>query len=223
MKNTNRQNPWLLAGLMALLLWSSSAASALISRDLFNAGDGKITFDPATNLEWLDLPLTTNLGYVDIMAGAGGWTSLGFRYALTSDVSMLYAHAGLYEHSSMIADDFPAVWNLMQKLGLTLPSYSIGLTGELAREGYPYVAYPGRYVAYLTFGAYGATSVVAKGPAYGDGYTSPELGNFLVRDAAPISVPEPAPYFLIGAGLVIMFAMEKLYGFQKFSSGISEK
>ena len=43
-------------------------AGVLVSRDYLNFGDGLITFDPDTNLEWLDVPLTTNPSIEDIDA-----------------------------------------------------------------------------------------------------------------------------------------------------------
>ena len=76
---------------MAGLLFANPASAALIEQDLFAAGDGLITFDDQTGLEWLDLTETTNLSYNDVETDGGGWLSLGFRHATGAEVCDLMA------------------------------------------------------------------------------------------------------------------------------------
>lgn len=65
-----------------LILQPASGASAsLLELDLLTAGDGLVTRDTETGLDWLDLTATLNLSYNDIEADLGGWISLGFRHA----------------------------------------------------------------------------------------------------------------------------------------------
>jgi hypothetical protein len=52
----------------------------LSQRDLENTGDGLISYDEATQLEWLDLTLTVNISYDEIIGGYGNYiTSVGNR------------------------------------------------------------------------------------------------------------------------------------------------
>ncbi|HVP13991.1 MAG TPA: hypothetical protein VMS88_00525, partial [Terriglobales bacterium] len=71
-----RLAPWLAAVALA-----GSAHADLVAADLFSAGDGLVTRDTDSGLDWLDLPgLTTNLSYDAIQGGAGGWIAGGWRY-----------------------------------------------------------------------------------------------------------------------------------------------
>src|SRR5262245_16004882 len=85
--------PAVLLGLVALAAttYAASASASLIALDLFTAGDGLITRDTETGLDWLDLPATVNLSYNDVEADVGGWVSLGFRHATGSQVCGLFS------------------------------------------------------------------------------------------------------------------------------------
>ena len=65
----------LVAGLATVLFFLGGAgmlSATLISTDLIEgSGDGLLTFDTETLLEWLDLTETTNQSYNDVMAGFG--------------------------------------------------------------------------------------------------------------------------------------------------------
>jgi hypothetical protein len=61
------------------------ANAALISVDLIQgSGDGVITRDTVSGLDWLDLTTTVNQTYDQV--GTGSWYEAGFRYALQSEV-----------------------------------------------------------------------------------------------------------------------------------------
>jgi hypothetical protein len=91
----------LAAGALTLLLMTPSIASAALSSvDLDTPGDGLITRDTETGLDWLDLTETAPIEFVgpsvnEVLAGAGGWTNRGFRYATTTEVCMFFDHLGL--------------------------------------------------------------------------------------------------------------------------------
>ena len=54
--------------------------------------DGLITLDDTTGLLWLDLSLTENLSYVDVLNGAGNsWIAEGWRYATTAEICSLFS------------------------------------------------------------------------------------------------------------------------------------
>lgn len=74
----------LLCGLLSI---APKADAALISIDLFAAGDGLVTRDTATNLEWLDLTATDGESFNDVLAGLGGYTTMfGFAFATPPQV-----------------------------------------------------------------------------------------------------------------------------------------
>ena len=55
-----------------VILFSGTACAApLLEKDLFIHGDGLLTFDPLTRLQWLDLTETLGLSIYDVRAGAG--------------------------------------------------------------------------------------------------------------------------------------------------------
>ena len=70
---------------------------ALIQKDLVSgSGDGLLTLDTDTNLEWLGLTATANRSVNEVLGGFGGFaTTHGFRYATGADLGTLYAHAGI--------------------------------------------------------------------------------------------------------------------------------
>ena len=89
----------LLLTVVAVLILDAdtSAWGSLVSRDLApGSGDELITFDPLTDLEWLDFPATQNLSYAEINNGSGGYLAdFGFRYADADDLWLFYQHAGV--------------------------------------------------------------------------------------------------------------------------------
>ena len=54
-----------------VLLVSVQSNAALVERDLFSPGDGLVTFDSSSGLEWLDMSLTLELSYNDVIGGVG--------------------------------------------------------------------------------------------------------------------------------------------------------
>lgn len=82
------------AGLLLGLVPTGASAMTLSSADLFTSGDGLLTRDSATSLEWLDLTATTGLSRVDVLADVGGWISLGFRLATRAEVDSLWIDLG---------------------------------------------------------------------------------------------------------------------------------
>jgi hypothetical protein len=64
--------------------------------DLFAPGDALVTRDTDTGLDWLDVPLTTNLSFDQVQGGAGGWIAAGWRYATEAEVCHLWTgHGGV--------------------------------------------------------------------------------------------------------------------------------
>src|SRR5262245_42843281 len=107
------------------------ANATLISVDLIQgSGDGLITRDTESGLDWLDLTTTVNQTYDQVRTGT--WYQAGFRYALQSEVQTLFTHAGMPDQSSTA---YPAeALALVQLLGATITGQggsvrTLGFTG----------------------------------------------------------------------------------------------
>ena len=70
---------------------SFNAGAALISVDLYTEGDGLITRDTVTGLEWLDGIETAGMSYNNALTS--GLVDLGFRYADNNEVTLLFNQA----------------------------------------------------------------------------------------------------------------------------------
>src|ERR1700756_794330 len=98
----------------AAVLASGMAQASLVKQDLLTAGDGLVTVDPSTHLEWLKLTATQDLSVDAVQGGAGGWTDLGFEYASFSQVGQLLNDAGYlgdvsnYGTLDLVADNVSA-------------------------------------------------------------------------------------------------------------------
>lgn len=78
-----------------LLLVSVQANAALLAVDAWETGDGKLTRDTETGLDWLDLSITNGLSVNDILVdNYGGLLDYGFQWATTDDVLTLFMNAG---------------------------------------------------------------------------------------------------------------------------------
>jgi hypothetical protein len=77
-----------------LLLGAVPAASEVVELDLYAAGDGLLSWDTETNLQWLDLTATTNTSWAEIDGDHGGWLSAGFRRASGEEICTLFRNIG---------------------------------------------------------------------------------------------------------------------------------
>ena len=193
--------------LLAILLISSAALADLFEEDLFAPGDGLLTRDTVTLLEWLDLTSTTSVSPDEILAGAGpgpgGWVGLGFSHATTEQVKQLFLHSGpvvtivpypgaYYEHNYE-----PAV-HLTNLIGMTSPlsTASFGLA--------KYTTLPGQYDAAAIGidrdkGAFATPYLMH--PSSWSHWTT---GNFLVRSYDPTPIPEPSTLVLLSGAIGLL-------------------
>lgn len=73
---------------------ASGANAALLKADLVaGSGDGKLTRDTATNLEWLDVRLTLNQTFDQVRTGP--FYAQGFRHATKAELQTLFINAGI--------------------------------------------------------------------------------------------------------------------------------
>jgi len=180
----------LLASVPILGLLSGSASADLIEVDLSSAGDGLVTRDTATALDWLDLTLTTNLSVNAVLGGAGGWLPAGWRYATDPEVLSLWFNGGIVEIGLAGSPaNLPGITLLIGLLGETLSGG--GTYGLVASDC------PDCRVNYL-FPNLGSSfvGVASMGDVfYGADHSDAATGHWLVRDA----IPEPATAVLLMA------------------------
>jgi len=194
----------LLAALLAAQLSpfiATRASAALISVDRLLAGDGQITRDTLSGLDWLDLTLTTNVSYNDIQADFGGWISDGWRHATRAEACQLFVNAGNSIFATCPSQDLTNAFvseaaSLVDLLGDT------GGEGPLA-EGYLEKPDPSKAstdFARVGVARFGGPTVWEVGIA-GSSSADVSTGNFLVR-----AIPEPSTGSLLVAGLALLGA-----------------
>jgi hypothetical protein len=190
--------------------------ASVIQADYKTAGDGLITLDTVTGLEWLDAPVT--LGDSPNQAIAA---NPGFELATLSQVVMLLEDAGLpaadVNSGTYFTADLPAQNKLSQLLRLTdvwVQYYGPGASGW-EYEGFGNVLSSGG-------NGWGEENLDARNPPLGsDGAYSTYYNfsnclscssslnfNFLVSTAST-NVPEPASLLLMGLALIAL-ARKKL-------------
>ena len=76
-----------------MVLASDVRAVPLVAQDLYASGDGLVSRDAARGIDWLDLTLTQGQSIDDVLQGAGGWISQGWRLATNSEVCGLAGEA----------------------------------------------------------------------------------------------------------------------------------
>ena len=84
----------LLALVAVAILGAQPARAALVEIDLNTPGDGLVTRDTVTRLDWLDLTESTDLSFDQVEADVGGFISDGWRHATGAEVCALFAAVG---------------------------------------------------------------------------------------------------------------------------------
>ncbi len=196
---------------LAMMGMAGAADALLISQDLNVAGDGLVTRDTSTGLDWLDVTATLGLSYNDAEA-TSFVTTQGFRHANTTEVATLFFNGGVIVLGTTSAEPFvavnlPGVTNIISKLGCTKDCTAAGplpLTQGLADldpASPTTVQFP--FVQIDLLGQFGpanfarAVSPFVTFSTSKDGSFS-EVGNFLVR------APEPSTLALFATGLALL-------------------
>ena len=171
---------------LGMALAAAEPASAMLI-DLAN-----VTRDTASGLDWLDLPVTANLSFREVLADEGGLIGEGWRHANFREVCQLFAtHAGASDACSgdsfSVLGDAPA---LMALLGPTIQSaveQEIG--GFYSRNGSSAIASMNHQPR-----TGGSLGWVTSDNMFGDDFASQIIAHFLVRPSDPADGNEPQRY-----------------------------
>ena len=171
---------------------------ALVQQNLVPAtGDHLITLDTETNLEWLSLDATANLSYLEVLGGAGGYTTTyGFRYATGQEIGLLWQHAGITKYGLTQVVPFPqsnyaAMETLIELMGgaalypsTTSGSVLVQTQGmmKFRGPGIPTPIMPMSVGQLWLFKNNPGSSYVDSNPVGNAGKRAPEIASYLVRD-----------------------------------------
>lgn len=187
---------------LLVLLVALPAQATLLSADLFETNDGLLTIDTETGLEWLDITATRGQSYDSVASGYGGFMSLGFRFAVVSEVSELYSNAGvIYQQGGYYAENAAGAALLISLIGCTINcNFSVATQQGLA-DSDPFSRTLARapYVAISSDRTLGFANLLAATIAKNRGYQ--EVGSYLVR---PIPEPSTATFLSIGFSVLAL-------------------
>lgn len=211
------------SALLSLLLVAAFTAApseaALVTGSETGSGGAPFAtvWDTTTGLDWLSPTATTNRTISEVLAGYGGWTGMGFRYATGSELRLLLEHSELAGASAGAnswsdAAAIRGMNTLVTSLGWTYEDRQPSLGDELGKHTiYGVLADlhlgdgqspASRQYAVLTSSTDYAGTGFGGQWLYGDADNL--VGSFLVRDR--FSVPEPGTAWLALFALVIAIA-----------------
>jgi len=173
---------------VCLALWAGAAGAALVERDWSVAGDGALTYDTATGLEWLDVTATAGLSYNQVFAQLGpGGAYEGFSFASGQQATDLFAAVGLQEFPGGTSSEGGKIETLLGFIGVT---WDLG-TGERTEfltaetEGLASGRHWAGRLYWLEIGMAGAAVALYD---HDDNFTASGIGSALVRQASPVTV-----------------------------------
>jgi len=200
-----------LAALLApALLLAGAARAELMEASFYVAGDGLVTRDTESGLEWVDPTVTAGLSYEQVSNNALGLIAGGWRYATTGEVCELLGHMGFAPApcpgvSPVVPGDATLVH--LGFLGvLSMLPIGDGVTGVFEDDG---PGDPAQGLASISH-FFGTSQVSVTEDTQAPGVGDPEVGHFLVRPAflpVPALPPGGAPLLAalwLGAGYPLL-------------------
>jgi hypothetical protein len=195
-----------------VIFCNTSAHAEFVSIDLLAPGDGLVTHDTVTGLDWLDLTFTIGVDPQEIWDGALGLADDGWRHATTAEVCDLLGALGTAPPTCPGAgylDDYAGA-QALDLLGITIQRsqpygdgtlYLDELWGVFDDEGAQNPDLIG--LAELSVDTHSSGWVNTFVGVYEDGgrivSLSSDKGNFLVRP-----VPEPSTPVQLAAGAMML-------------------
>ena len=202
--------------LAAGILVAPAAQAVLLEIDLNTPGDGLVTRDTVTRLDWLDLTESTDLSFDQVEADVGGFISDGWRHATGAEVCTLFASADAEPSpcpgSSTIPVFSETLLDLLDLLGPTFICCNTWSAFGLYDDGDP--SAPGGVGFAEVNLIFGGTSAAVHDDQRASDLASPTEGNFLVRPS-PVAMPI-GPY--TRAALLILLALTGLVMVRRRSS-----
>lgn len=214
--------------LLAALLYATGVAPAqatLLSMDDLVFGAGSITYDEATNLEWLDVTASVQRSYDDMVGNDGsneflpGGDFEGWRYATTDEWTEFLSHAGIaplpFSNSSNPTGSVEALISLV---GATLTEqfrvYTLGILGDTARLCSSPLTNCHRWgelslVSTLPGGGVFDRERAGLSGAFPDRAAQDDVGHWLVRVSNTTPVSAPGTLALLGTGLAGLSVMRR--------------
>ena len=206
----------LIAVLAAGVLVAPAAQAVLLEIDLNTPGDGLVTRDTDTRLDWLDLTESTDLSFDQVEADVGGFISDGWRHATGAEVCALFAAEDVEPSPCPggFVGGLPCcgLFNLIDLLGFTSLVVNQRSAFGLYDDGDP--SEPGGVgFAEATF-IFGTGWTEVQDNQRASDLASSTEGNFLVRPS-PVAMPI-GPY--TRAALLILLALTGLVMVRRRSS-----
>jgi len=178
--------------LFSLALSGQFANASLVELDWQTSGDAGITYDTATNLEWLDVSITANTSVNQMLPALDpGGQYDDWRYASEADINSLYEAYGL------VGADY---WNCYTcALDLQAQVYGGIKDGVYTRDDS--FVYWVRQLRPFEDG-----NLIDNFPQQNLDYAHSDMGHFLVRTGA---VPVPAAIWLFASGLLGLIGLSR--------------
>jgi hypothetical protein len=194
---------FLLASLLALSMPVNALVVDMSSKDWLSAGDGLITYDASSGLEWLDLTATFGNSILEteaesfVVDGTWRWATIDEYFSLWKDIDLTSTSTSRHFSGGAQVNDIQAVMRFLggsdsSALGtsrlFTIPSTGVkfGLGAAIIDQSFSptqaFVSYDSPYETGIT-----------------ELSTSSTRGSFLVRTSV---VPVPAAAWLFGTALL---------------------
>ena len=197
----------LILGASILLLVSGQSNAALFEADYLSAGDGLITMDTNSTLEWLDLSLTSGMPFANALSA---YSADGWRYAEQNEIFAMFDSnfTNINDNGSTVADPGTTTYDeavhMVNMFGLT-PSAPSEVSFGWYEDADDFLRLSGVWLAnggavaviYRDFNN-NYDEIPAAPTPRDDGY--PDVGTYLVRGVSPI--PIPAAIWLFGTALI---------------------